>query len=310
VEGHACRVGIGSNCVRVYPSFARRALAYRVLWTIVPERVLGFLGRGLERALVAGGVSLPGGVDLPGGWVVFPDVVFPGGWEVGDALPEGVFSRPRFSPVVPEVGGSLPLFVEIFSGGPIRNVSGSVSGVHRRTFRPEANGDDCVYMAAEVPEFSTTASYGRFGRYDFDYSCRSGIRFRDVVVPQGASIISAKVRFRAVGSLSGVTCNVRIKGEDVDDAAIFSDMSNYTLRARTTAYVDWNSIGAWVGGNDYESPELKTVVQEIIDRAGWVSGNDLVLFFEDNSSTVGNAYRDFVSRDASSTLCAALIIEW
>jgi len=80
------------------------------------------------------------------------------------------------------------------------------------------------------------------------------------------------------------TVNSRISAEDVDDAATFSsDSSAFDARwaARTTARVDWDNIGAWTLNTDYNSPDIKTVIQEIVDRAGWASGNDIVIFWDD-----------------------------
>ena len=120
---HACGLGINRDCLRAYPSFARRAIAYRVLWKVLPGRVLGFLGMGVERPLIGAGVVVPFGVDFPGGWVVFPGVVFPDGWDLGDPLPPGVFGPPEFMPLLAGEGASEPLFVGFLGAGPVHRVA-------------------------------------------------------------------------------------------------------------------------------------------------------------------------------------------
>jgi type IV pilus assembly protein PilY1 len=42
--------------------------------------------------------------------------------------------------------------------------------------------------------------------------------------------------------------------------------------------VTWNNLPAWTKDNAYQTPDLKTIVQEIVDRPGWQSGNRMVIF--------------------------------
>jgi hypothetical protein len=120
----------------------------------------------------------------------------------------------------------------------------------------------------------------------------SGIRFLNVTIPKGSTILTAKVVFQAYENLSSTTCNVQIKGEAVDDSAAMFTYENFAGRSRTTAYVDWSNIGSWTADSDYDSPSIITIITEITGRSGWASGNDLTLFFADNASTTGqDTYR-------------------
>jgi len=82
--------------------------------------------------------------------------------------------------------------------------------------------------------------------------------------------------------------NLTIYGEDVDDAAAFAASSyNISGRSLTTASVLWYSaIGLGTGVKT--SPDFKSVVQEIVDRAGWNSGQDMVVIFK---GIAGAAFR-------------------
>ncbi len=107
-----------------------------------------------------------------------------------------------------------------------------------------------------------------------------GLRFRNLNVPQGATISNAKIRFRADESDgSGSQLNIYIRAQDVDDAATFTT-GNYNIsnRTLTTAEYHWpdGSVPGWSAGNIYDTPDLSTVIQEVVDRAGWTSGNDMV----------------------------------
>jgi hypothetical protein len=74
------------------------------------------------------------------------------------------------------------------------------------------------------------------------------------------------------------------------------------------AQVDWDP-GAWTSGGWYESPDLKTVIQAIVNRSGWVSGNALVLLLADDGSASG-AYRLISAYDSGAANGAELQISY
>lgn len=121
----------------------------------------------------------------------------------------------------------------------------------------------------------------------------SGLRWTSLPVPQLATINSASISIFAVGG--AFPALTKIIGEDADDAATFSTLANYDGRSRTTARVDWDipNSGAWhtPSAQFRQSPDITAIIQEIIDRPGWSSGNDLVLFWDDDGSLAS----DFVS---------------
>jgi hypothetical protein len=173
-------------------------------------------------------------------------------------------------------------------------------------FKPGQSSDDCntVPAASDMDSTSPAFALGRITNY---YS--SGVRFINVTIPQGATVLTAKVTLQARGSNSGTACHVQIKGEDIDDATTFSTYADYAGRTRTTEYKAWESIPAWTIDTDYDSPDITNIIQEIVDRGGWASGNDLVLFF-DSSDSDSYAYRSAKSYDHSTTLCPRLDVTW
>ncbi|MFY9300818.1 MAG: LamG domain-containing protein [Candidatus Nitrosotenuis sp.] len=120
-----------------------------------------------------------------------------------------------------------------------------------------------------------------------------GLRFPGVTVPQGSIIQSAYIVFTADETQSGTT-TVRIRGEAADNAAAFADgLGTFSVsnRADTTAAVTWSNIPAWTLGEvgpDTTTPEIKTVIQEIVNRAGWASGNALVITVDNSGTSSGN----------------------
>ena len=103
-----------------------------------------------------------------------------------------------------------------------------------------------------------------------------GIRFRNITVPQGATIGSATLTFN-VNEVTVGTTDVTLYGEAIDDAPAFtataSDISN---RTRTSANVSWSPPDWTVISQNEVSPDVSSIVQEIVSRSGWSSGNNIV----------------------------------
>lgn len=135
-----------------------------------------------------------------------------------------------------------------------------------------------------------------------------GARFQTVAVPQGATISSAILSiYRSGAGICGNVLKLKIKGEDIDDAATFSTEANYNGRTRTTAAIDWdNTFSSTVW---YNSPEIKTIIQEIVNRGGWSSNNDLVIFVANDGTVAGN-FSQFSSYDDNPTYAPKLSITY
>ena len=140
-----------------------------------------------------------------------------------------------------------------------------------------------------------------------------GLRFQDVTIPQGATIVSAVLEFETDETDSGST-SVVIRGEDADDAATFTTTnSDISSRTTTTASVAWSSIPAWNTVNElHQSPDLTSIVQEIVDRPGWASDNDMVFIIEAAASGCSSSacQRTAESFNGESDAAPALRIEF
>ena len=185
------------------------------------------------------------------------------------------------------------------------------------TWQVEANDDDC-YRRLTVDDWgldpiriyagSSIAEAKQFG---------GGIRFIGVTIPRGSTIDSAYFKVTSGRDDAVITCRTRISGHDVDNSGTFTDKADFDDRYanhRTTAIVDWNNIPAWTlneYGADTFSPDIKAVIQEIINRDGWVSGNALSLFWEDfdDRSDLG-AIRRGHSHDGDPAKAARLEVTW
>lgn len=105
-----------------------------------------------------------------------------------------------------------------------------------------------------------------------------GLRFNALSIPQGAVITNAYIQFTANATRSTNT-SLTIEGDATDNAAVFSrDSGNVSSRLKTTANVVW-SPASWTSvgeaGNAQRTPDLSSIVQEIVNRSGWTSNNSL-----------------------------------
>ena len=106
-----------------------------------------------------------------------------------------------------------------------------------------------------------------------------GLRFPGLNIPQGATIINAYVQFGA--DENAVTASsLTIAGEDIDSASTFTSANgNISSRTPTSSSVAW-SPPEWArrdAGPDQRTPNLNSVIQEIVSRPGWNSGNAIAL---------------------------------
>ena len=136
-----------------------------------------------------------------------------------------------------------------------------------------------------------------------------GCVFENIAIPQGADITNVYIDFTAVSDQgAGVMSNLKITIEDTDNAAAYTT-TNYALssRAQTTKKVHWGA-GIWTANNVYTTPDLKDLVQDVVDRIGWKKGNALAfqLQFE---ATVDDK-RDVISYDMDSARAPLLHVEY
>jgi len=118
-------------------------------------------------------------------------------------------------------------------------------------------------------------------------------RFRNVDVPQGAFIVDARLKIRGYSDGSQVLYGV-IQAEDADNPAGFA-VRFIAHIVKTTAAVNWDPVESWDSAVWYTSPDISTVVQEVVDRPGWLAGNAMVITFSNRMSAGG--YRQVCAYD-------------
>lgn len=194
--------------------------------------------------------------------------------------------------------------------------------------RTAASADDIVVnwsgavwqrdLAGSCDVGRSTASYQKMG---------CGMRFLNVTVPKGATIVAAYIAFTARVDNAGATVNSRVCGNKQASGilpATFGDLADYQARRgtdvggadntkRTVAETDWDNIGAWVTNTVYNSPDISAVVTEIIGLAGWASGQAMAFFWDDHvgrGTNVNGVTRTAHSWNTSAVKAPLLHIEY
>ena len=97
----------------------------------------------------------------------------------------------------------------------------------------------------------------------------SAMVFPGVTLPKTATVVDASLSIAPTSA--AVHMRAAIFGEDEDDANTFTVEADLASRTKTTATVAWSADGS--EGTYLVSSDLKTIVDEIQGRTGWVSGN-------------------------------------
>ncbi|MFH1716331.1 MAG: PA14 domain-containing protein [Planctomycetota bacterium] len=139
-----------------------------------------------------------------------------------------------------------------------------------------------------------------------------GLRFVGVPLEAGTTVADAYVEIEVdkvnkEGSQAPV--NLIIEGELALDAAAFEDVAgNITDRPTTAAKVKW-SIPEWTEQNaKFQSPDVSSIIQEIISQEGWASGSAIVLIIRDDKDNPSTGLREAESYDGEADAAPLLRI--
>jgi hypothetical protein len=122
-----------------------------------------------------------------------------------------------------------------------------------------------------------------------------GLKFNGLTIPPGSIITSSVLSVKSKNGSAFTTVNGRITGNKEINPAIFSSLADYQSRRGTvvggvddlkitTAQVDWDAIANFAANTWYDSPEIKTIIQELINQTGWLSGQSAALFVDDHEA--------------------------
>jgi len=139
-----------------------------------------------------------------------------------------------------------------------------------------------------------------------------GLRFVNIALPKGAQVTIAYVEFEVDETKGGTKpVNLIIEGELTPNASPFrttaNDITNRT--SWTTAKVNW-SVPNWPAVDvKFQTPDISSIIQEIVNQEGWVSGNALILIFRDDKSNPSTGVRCAEAVEGEATAAPLLHIE-
>ena len=94
---------------------------------------------------------------------------------------------------------------------------------------------------------------------------------------------------------------MKMVGTDVDNVSAPSSASDGNTSLHTSAIVEWTN--PTIHSTNYQtSPDIKTIIQEIVDRSGWSAGNAIMIqTYFDPSLFSGTRQRQARSWDDTSS---------
>jgi uncharacterized protein YjiK len=158
-----------------------------------------------------------------------------------------------------------------------------------------------VRVSASSDDAEEKASTGKVNRGSSDLELADqgrnsqlvGIRFNGLTIPQGATITNAFIQFNADETHSKTT-DLQIRAQATDNALTFvSTNGNISSRPLTGTSVEWAPV-PWVTvgeeGSNQQTPDISSVVQEIVDRSGWSNGNSLVMIITGSGTRTAESF--------------------
>ncbi len=130
-------------------------------------------------------------------------------------------------------------------------------------------------------------------KLDFGDDKISALRFRNITIPQGATITNAFLTFTARGNRPNTPSITRVFGENTSNPTSIGTDTNINGRTKTVSSVQWTFL-SWSNNFEYQSPDLSPVVQELVNNYNYNSG-DIVFILNPE----GNASRDAKSYETN-----------
>ncbi|GAB62035.1 conserved hypothetical protein [Candidatus Jettenia caeni] len=120
-----------------------------------------------------------------------------------------------------------------------------------------------------------------------------GLRFNSLDIPSGAIITKAYIQF-TTDEISFDETILMIKGEASNNATLFvGSKGNISSRPRTIAKVSWNPA-AWdikgESGQDQQTPDITSIVREIINQPGWAANNAMVFIISGTGRRIAESF--------------------
>jgi len=169
-----------------------------------------------------------------------------------------------------------------------------------------SGADDGGYSAGN--SYSNQAGFVEIGNLGSNTGLNA--RFASVNINKKAPISKAYLILGENTSAKAGKVAFKVTGAKEASSGRIGSTSDWQARPRTQKAVNWTDLPQFTIRDWSTSPDIKDVIQEIINQPGWKKGNALQLFVEDNGSDAGSS-REFMLREHSTypvTGAARLVI--
>ena len=190
-----------------------------------------------------------------------------------------------------------------------QEANGTVVTAPRPGFRVTDPLNDGHWTLASTSSFTTDGTTTLVGDYDAtNYGRASFLRFTNVQIPQGATIKTAKVEVKAFGIDTAIPA-MTILGHAADNSAAPASRTEMNARATTTA-VPWAPT-VWTQNAWTDTPSITAIIQQIVNRPGWVPGNAITIFIEPATIAWNTQARiSFRTYENAPADAAGLVVTW
>jgi hypothetical protein len=197
----------------------------------------------------------------------------------------GVTALPIVVPVIGETAAEPNETFAVTLTAPVNGVFGDNQGVGTiinddsgtvvttSTFQVQSGGDD---VNEEGSTFTADGSTVWVGSGAAAASSYAGFRFTGLTIPPGAVISSARLELRSSSS-QWLTIGFEFAIEAAVTSAPFSAASRPSQRPLLAPRVQHSSNTQWLAGTWYQLEELASLLQPVVNQAGWASGNAVSL---------------------------------
>ncbi len=177
---------------------------------------------------------------------------------------------------------------------------------------PAVTGDDGFWTAGA--SFYSALAYGQFGKETANAATvgHSWFRLPSCPIPKNATILTARLQFAPYSTSSTTTMATLIYGNLATPAVAPTTAAEANALVLTAANVAW-APGTWTAAVEDSaalSPDITTVLQELVNQAGYTPGQAIMLLVKNNGSP-NSTRRIWSSLDGGVTVSwPSLTVTW
>lgn len=179
----------------------------------------------------------------------------------------------------------------------------TVIPIYRTIIIPVKSGRDDINQ--EGKKTTTTRRDIWLGTGKLPNQSYTGLRFTNVLIPKDSQIVSAKLKVYSRAK-TWEPMNFIVYGEASDNSAAFRGVSRPSSRIVTDNQAQHISNVQWQANTWYTVIDARPMVQEIVNREGWKSGNNLTLILKGNGSQWARKY--VAAYEAGANIAPRLVI--